>query len=141
MIPSDNCINLCKQFEGLSLIPYLDIAGIPTIGYGSTYYENGTKVTMDDPAISEDLAISLLQIKLNEFSEQISKVVTVNLNQNQLDALTDFVYNLGFGSFEHSTMLIYINSSQFDLASQEFPKWDHSGGIVVPGLLKRRQAE
>jgi lysozyme len=141
MTPSDACINLCKQFEGLSLTPYLDITGIPTIGYGSTYYENGTKVTMQDTAITEDRAVNLLMIKLTGFAQQILNVVTTTLNQNQLDALTDFVYNLGFESFKGSTMLTYINNSKWDLASEEFPKWDHSGGVVVPGLLRRREAE
>lgn len=141
MNPSENCINLCKQFEGLSLSPYLDIKGIPTIGYGSTYYEDGTKVTMQDPNITEEQAINLLTIKLNGFCAQILNVIKVPINQNQLDALTDFVYNLGFGNFESSTLLKYINNSRFDLASQEFPKWDHDNGIVVNGLLRRRLAE
>lgn len=141
MNPSQNCINLCKQFEGLSLSPYLDIKGIPTIGYGSTYYENGTKVTIQDPNITEEQAINLLTIKLNTFARQILNVIKVPINQNQLDALTDFVYNLGFGSFKNSTLLKCINNSQFDLASEEFPKWDHDNGIVVAGLLRRRLSE
>ena len=58
---SNNGLNLIKEFEGLSLKPYLDVVNIPTIGYGNTFYEDGTKVTLKDRPITEERANELLE--------------------------------------------------------------------------------
>ena len=75
---SNNGLDLIKQFEGLSLTPYLCPANIPTIGYGNTFYEDGTKVTLKDKPITEQRASELIEYIVNKtFSDNINKVVKV----------------------------------------------------------------
>lgn len=139
---SSNGIELIKQFEGLSLKPYLDAVNIPTIGFGNTYYEDGTKVTLKDKPITEERATELLEFIANKtFSENINKVVKVPLNQNQFDALVSFAYNIGNGNFNSSTLLRWLNQGNYKEASMQLLRWNKSKGIVLNGLTKRRKAE
>ena len=71
----------------------------------------------------------------------VNRAVTSGINQNQFDALVDFVFNLGCGSLLSSTLLRQVNAGDFTAAAQQFLLWDHAGGVVVPGLLERRRAE
>ena len=71
----------------------------------------------------------------------VSSQVSVPLNQNQFDALVSFTFNEGIGRLQASTMLRLLNAGWYSLAAAEFPKWDIVGGIVSPGLLRRRVAE
>ena len=126
---------LTEQFEGLSLQAYKDIAGVWTNGYGNTHgVVQGTTITLEQ-AIS-DLASN---IEGSEFV--VNKVVAVPLTQNQFDALVDFVFNLGSGNFQSSTLLRKLNAGDYAGAAVEFPKWNHSNGVVVDGLTRRRLAE
>ena len=139
---SENGLNLIKKFEGLSLKPYLCSAGIPTIGWGNTFYENMKKVTLQDEAITEERADSLFNFLVTtNFVNVVNRLVIVDINQNQFDALVSFVYNLGSGNFEKSTLLKKVNQSDFIGASLEFEKWNRAGGKVLNGLTKRRLAE
>ena len=139
---SNNGLNLIKQFEGLSLKPYLDAVNIPTIGYGSTYYEDGTKVTLKDKPITEQRAAQLLEFIANKtFSENINKVVKVPLSQNQFDALVSFAYNIGNKNFNWSTLLKKLNQSDYEGASLEFGRWNQASGKILSGLVLRRQKE
>ena len=139
---SNNGIELIKQFEGLSLKPYLDKVNIPTIGFGSTYYEDGTKVKLKDKPITEERATQLLEFIANKtFSENINKVVKVPLNQNQFDALVSFAYNIGNKNFNWSTLLKKLNQSDYEGASLEFGRWNQASGKILSGLVSRRQKE
>jgi lysozyme len=139
---SENGLNLIKEFEGLSLKPYLDVVKIPTIGWGNTYYPDGKKVTLKDKPISEIEATELLSyVAQKDFGDKILQLVKVPLNQNQFDALVSICYNIGMGNFSKSTLLKKINQSDFKGASLEFEKWNKSGGIVLAGLVKRRLKE
>ena len=141
MIPSENCYKLIKKYEGFSSKPYKCPAGIPTIGYGSTFYLNGNKVTMKDTPISEEVALSILFSVVEDFSKKVEKLLKVNVNQNQFDALVDFSYNLGIGNFQKSTLLKLVNNKDFIGASKEFKKWNKSNGKVLNGLTNRRKEE
>lgn len=139
---SNNGLDLIKQFEGLSLKPYLDAVNIPTIGFGSTYYEDGTKVTLKDKPITEERATQLLEFVANKtFSENINKVVKVPLSQNQFDALVSFAYNVGNKNFNWSTLLKKLNLSDYEGASLEFGRWNQANGKILNGLVLRRQKE
>lgn len=139
---SNNGIELIKQFEGLSLKPYLDKVNIPTIGFGSTYYEDGRKVKLKDKPITEERATQLLEFIANKtFSENINKVVKVPLNQNQFDALVSFAYNIGNKNFNWSTLLKKLNQSDYEGASLEFGRWNQASGKILSGLVLRRQKE
>ena len=141
MIPSENCYKLIKKYEGFSSKPYKCPAGIPTIGYGSTFYLNGNKVTMKDTPISEEVALSILFSAVEDFSKKVEKLLKVPVNQNQFDALVDFSYNLGIGNFQKSTLLKLVNNKDFIGASKQFKKWNKSNGKVLNGLTNRRKEE
>ena len=139
---SNNGLNLIKEFEGFSSAPYLCPAGVPTIGYGNTFYEDGTKVTLKDKPITEQRATELLEFIANKtFSENINKVVKVPLNQNQFDALVSFAYNIGNKNFNWSTLLKKLNQSDYEGASLEFGRWNQANGKILNGLVLRRQKE
>lgn len=134
-------IQLIKLFEGVHLKPYLDPIGIPTIGIGCIKYEDGRKVTMKDPAITDQRAIELLEHFLDLFEKQIEPLLKVKLNSNQFSAVVSFVYNVGPGNFEKSTLLKKINAKDFAGAANEFARWNKAGGKVLAGLTRRREAE
>ena len=141
MIPSNNCYNLIKKYEGFSEKPYKCSAGVPTIGYGTTFYLNGNKVTMKDSPISEEVALSILFSVVEDFSKKVEKLLKVSVNQNQFDALVDFAYNLGIGNLQKSTLLKLINNKDFVGASKQFKLWNKANGKVLNGLTKRRKEE
>ncbi len=139
---SNTGLSLIKSFEGLMLNPYLCSAGKPTIGWGSTYYPDGKKVTLQDKEITEEKAFEILEYIANkDFGSNINKVVKVPLNQNQFDALVSFAYNIGNGNFNSSTLLRWLNQGNYKEASMQLLRWDKSKGIVLNGLTKRRKAE
>ena len=134
-------IQLIKTFEGCLLNAYLCPAKVWTIGYGSTRYLNGTPVKQGDK-ITQQEAEGLLSDTLNEFSHQVSKVVKINLTDNQFSALVSFAFNLGVGSLQKSTLLKKVNANPSDKTiEQEFLKWVNAGGKKLSGLVRRRQAE
>src|SRR5581483_2866458 len=134
-------VDMVKSFEGLYLKPYLDAVGVPTIGYGTTYYEGGTRVTMSDPAINQDRAMQLLANDLNEHGSYVENYVKVPISDNQFGALVSFCYNLGPGSLQKSTLLKLLNSGDYNGAADQFLVWNKDGGTVLPGLTRSRQGE
>ena len=135
-------LELIKSFEGLRLKPYLCPAKISTIGYGNTFYEDGKKVTMKDPEITEQRATELLQDSLKGFEKYVDSYCRDDISQNQFDALVSFCYNLGPANLKSSTLLKKANVNPNDpTIAQEFLKWNKAGGRALKGLTKRRQAE
>lgn len=135
MKTSENGIKIIKRFEGCKLESYKCPSGIQTIGYGHTKgVKQGDKCTQEQ-------ALEFLKQDIEVCERAIAKLVTVQLNQNQFDALVSFTYNLGITNFKSSTMLKYINAKQFIMASNEFPRWVYSNGKKLKGLEKRRKAE
>lgn len=137
MVPSANAINLIKQFEACSLKAYPDPAskdGLPiTIGYGHT----GHSVHLGQ-TITSETADALLNADATYAAWALHGL---KLNQNQFDALVSFVFNVGVAAFRTSSLCHYLEAGNFKAASQEFIKWNHAGGKVMPGLTKRRRAE
>jgi lysozyme len=138
---SANGLGLIKTFEGFRADPYLDSVGVPTIGYGTIMYPDGTRVTMDDDSITEEQAEEYLAFEVDHKTASVNNMLTVSVNQNQFDAMASFAYNLGVGALHGSTLLKLVNKSDFDNAANEFLKWDHAGGHAIPGLTRRRTAE
>lgn len=139
---SSNCVKIITEYEGFSEKPYLDVVKVPTIGYGTTVYTDGKKVKMTDPLISKENALKELTHHINESCiPYIKSNVKVDLNQNQIDALCSFIYNVGAGNFIKSTLLKKINNKDFIGAADEFLKWNKAEGKVFAGLTKRRQSE
>ncbi len=139
---SQNGINLIKSFEGFRSKPYLCSANVPTVGYGSTYYPNGKKVTLNDQPITEEYAVQLLSTMLDTYEKAVDSYCRDDINQDQFDALVSFVYNLGNGSLKSSTLLKKLNVNPNDpTIRDEFMKWVNGGGKKLPGLVRRREAE
>lgn len=135
-------LQLIKKYEGLSLRPYLDAVGIPTIGYGSTYYEDGKNVRMSDSPISKKKAELLLLNVVVDFERGVNRLVTSTINQNQFDALVSFSYNVGLGSLKSSTLLKRVNNNPQDAdICYQFSRWNKAGGKVLLGLTRRREEE
>lgn len=136
-------ISLIKEFEGFSEKSYKDIAGIWTIGYGSTRIENAA--VYKGLFIDELKATELLEKTANEFLSKVEKYINVPLNQNQIDAIASFIYNVGVGNFIKSTLLKKLNQGDYDGAGEQFLSWNKSriNGELTPvaGLTRRREAE
>ena len=130
-----------KKFEGLKLKAYLCPAGVWTIGYGNTFYENNSKVAPTDK-ITIDRADQLLFFIVNKFEGEVKKVIKSAVNDNQLGALTSFDFNVGTGNLQKSTLLKKVNANPNDpTIRDEFMKWTRAGGKVLNGLVARRKAE
>jgi lysozyme len=132
---SQDGIDLIKEFEGCELDAYADSTGRMTIGYGHTadVYEGMT--------ITQSQADIYLSWDLEEFEQYVNDYVTVPLAQHQFDALVSFTYNLGPGTLQRSDLLAFVNAYQVSQAADAFLEYDHAGGVEVPGLLRRREAE
>ena len=139
---SEKGLSFVKKFEGFSSVPYQDIVGIWTIGYGNTYYENKIRVTAQDPPITEERATQLLKYIVKNFEKGVNEAVKSKINQNQFDALISFSYNLGVGNLKSSTLLKKVNINPNDpTIKEEFKKWNKAGDKEVKGLTIRRNEE
>lgn len=132
----DRAAQVIKQFEGLRLHSYICPAGKLTVAYGHT----GNDVR-PNTVVTEDQADALLLADMVEADSCITDKVKVALNENQRAAIISFVFNLGCWAFSQSSLLRFINAGEFASAAAELPKWCHAGGMVLPGLVKRRAAE
>jgi lysozyme len=135
MTYSEDGLHLTEQFEGCKLDAYQDSVGVATIGYGHT-----RNVTMGMTCTQEQ-AEQWLQEDIQSAADAANRLVTVELTQQEFDALVDFTFNLGAGNLQRSTLLRLLNSGDYTGAAAEFQKWDKAGGQVLAGLLRRRQAE
>lgn len=167
MKASQNFIHHVEKFEcggdvTKFLIPYKCPAGVPTIGFGNTFYEDGTKVNLTDPAITRDRAILIFRASLAYFEKTVDSLMTDKVNQNQFDSILDFAYNAGIGALKASTLLKKVNANPSDpTIAKEFGKWVYGGdgtknkkdddgdGLIdeagekqkLNGLVARRKAE
>lgn len=141
-------LDLVKKFEQCKLKAFKPIDTDPwTIGYGRTHG------VMDGDTCTQEEAEKWLLEDYDEAEGIVRHFVNVYLTDNQLGALTSFVYNVGIGSVGHhdglanlksggqSHLLIYVNRSDFKNAADEFSKWSKAGGVVLLGLKRRREAE
>lgn len=138
MKTSPKGIALIKSAEGLRLKAYPDpgTGGLPwTIGYGST---SGVTRNM---VITEAQAEQMLAADLVRFERIVERLVRVPVDQGQFDALVSFTYNVGEGNFTKSTLLSKLNAGDTSGAAEQFSRWVHAGGKVLPGLVTRRAAE
>lgn len=137
-----NGINLIIKFEGFSSTPYLCAAGVPTIGFGTTRYNDGKKVTLKDKPITKEEATELLKFQLIGYEQAVDAMTTDKVNQNQFNALVSFAYNLGTQALKKSSLLKRVNSNTWDSKiDAEFLKWVFAGGKKLKGLIKRRTEE
>jgi lysozyme len=132
---SQQGLALTEKFEGCRLSAYQDSVGVWTIGYGHTKgVKEGATCTLEEAQqwLQEDVEMAV---------KDVNQHLEVDVNQGEFDAMVDFTFNLGCGAFNGSTLLRLVNSGDLANAANEFEKWDHAGGKVVAGLLRRRLAE
>jgi len=134
---------LCKQFEGFKSRVYLCPAGIPTIGFGSTYYADGRKVTLSDEPISEAIAETLLlhELQFTYLPGVLRNCPILLTDERKCNAVVDFCYNLGVGRLQTSTLKRKINEQDWEAAKKQLLLWNKGGGKVLAGLDRRRKAE
>jgi len=127
--------NLIKKFEGCELEAYKCAAGVWTIGYGHI------KTAVEGMKIDQATANELFDEEMGEYETYVNTAVTVPLSQNQFDALVSWVFNLGNGNLNASTMLKVINSGDHAGVPAQIKRWNKAGGKVLEGLIRRREAE
>jgi lysozyme len=130
-------LELLKRSEGFRNRVYLDVAGIPTIGYGHRLLHSESF----PDGIDEPQAANLLSADVRDAEQAVERMVKVPLSQGQFDALVDFVFNLGSGRLANSTLLKCINAGRYDDAAEQLLLWDHAAGKELPALKSRREAE
>lgn len=140
---SDACVELVKESEGCRLVAYQDAVAIWTIGFGHT-------PAAEREIWTQDQADSQLLTDLGNACDAVQSLVTVSLTQGQLDALTDFVFNLGAGKLKTSSLLRMLNSGQYAAVPDQLYRvdndgsqhgWIYGGGQILPGLVTRRKRE
>jgi lysozyme len=134
-------LELIKTFEGFSSSPYLDPIGIPTIGFGSIWNDDGSPVTMEQSDLDETEAERFLRREVHHIEKRIGRLIQAELTTNMFSALCSFAYNIGTGALQRSTMRMKLNRGWYEAAADEFPKWRKAGGRVLQGLVRRRIAE
>lgn len=140
-------LNIIKKWEGCKLQAYLCPSGVPTIGWGATYYKNGKRVQMGDKITQEEADDLLKYMVENKYEPQVKMLLGEDLNAIlpgvSREALVSFAYNCGVKAFAQSTLLKKIKADKNDLISikKEFDKWVKSNGKTLPGLVKRRNDE
>ncbi len=138
---NDKGKDLIKFYEGCKLVAYKCSAAKDTIGYGNTFYENGTPVKPGDK-ISQERANELFEIIAKEFADKVTPLIKSAVTPNQFAALTSFAYNAGIGNLKSSTLLKKVNANPNDpTIDLEFAKWVRANNKVLAGLEKRRAAE
>jgi GH24 family phage-related lysozyme (muramidase) len=141
MIVNQRTIDLLKQLEGCKLTAYQDVAGIWTIGYGTTATAGLGIEPRAGMTITQAQADELLERAVDAFGAQITKLINVPVTQNEFGALVLLSYNIGVGAFAKSTVLRELNSGNKAAAGNAFHMWNKAGGRVINGLVNRRELE
>ena len=147
MKTSVNGLRLIQEFEGFSAKPYKCSAGVWTIGYGSTYYPNGVRVTAKDAPITRNYADEMQRHIIGEdFEPHINallkdEIASGFVNQNMYDAIISLTYNIGVNGFKKSSVLRHLKGGDKLKAADAILLWDKAGGQVLKGLVLRREKE
>lgn len=139
MTPSEAGIAFIKDAEGFRSKAYQDSVGVWTIGFGSTSIFGRSVLPSD--VIEEVQADYELREYLRETCATLGPHLLHTTSQVQDDALLSLAYNVGVQDVLKSTLLRLLNEGKVEAAAEEFPRWDHAGGAVDPGLLSRRLRE
>jgi len=137
----DDAAALIADFEAFSAEPYLDPAGVLTIGFGNTRCPDGSPVTADTGPLTRTTAAAWLAHDLAARAATIEPWLPANATDNQCVAILSFCYNVGVDALRTSTLLKLWQLEQTALAAEQFPKWCYGGGRVLPGLITRRAIE
>lgn len=134
---------IAQEFEGYRGDAYLCPAGVPTIGYGTTVYPDGQRVTLTDGHCDEAQAMEYLE---HEMKKCLDAVIEASPNlKEQSDemqaAIADFAYNLGHNAYRTSTLRKRIDAADWADVPNQLRRWVYAGGKKLAGLERRREAE
>ncbi|XUY25865.1 lysozyme [Agrobacterium sp. rho-8.1] len=132
-------ISIITKWEGCVLTCYLCPAKIPTIGVGTT--KGLTRADVGKKTITMAEAERLLKEDLARFEADVTRLVKVQVNENQFSAMVSLAYNIGTGAFSSSTLLRLVNAKDYAGAAKQFDRWNKGGGKVLKGLVNRRNDE
>ena len=131
-------VDFIKSFEGFKPYVYKDIAGLNTIGYGHLI----RKGEVFPETISEEEGEIILKRDLYKAERSILRNINVPLFDNQFNSLVSWVFNIGSGAIQRSTLRMKLNrGDDIDDVGDEFLKWVYAGGRRIKGLIRRRKAE
>lgn len=135
---NNTALQLIKEFEGLRLESYICPAGVWTCGFGHT----GEDV-YPGMSITNEQADEWLRSDVVRFEDAVKELIDVPLTENEYGALVSFTFNCGEGALQGSTLRRRLNrgESKPRVFQEELVKWVHGGGGVLPGLVRRRNAE
>jgi lysozyme len=137
-------VRLIAGFEGFRSDLYNDAAGHCTIGYGHLVHHgscDGSEPGEFRKGVSRERALELLAEDAASAGSAVNDAVKVRLDQNQFDALTSFVFNVGAGAFRESTLLRLLNDGKYEDVPEQLNRWVKAGGRTLEGLVRRRAAE
>lgn len=138
---------LIAQFEGFLPKPYKDGGGVWTIGFGSTYYKDGSKVKPNDPPMTREQAADLKLYVINhDFAHAVNTVLANEINQgkvsqNMFDAMVSLAYNIGVGAFSRSSIVRQLKAGNKKASADAFRLYNKDNGVVIKGLVNRREKE
>ena len=130
--------DLIKLFEGVRLKAYKCSAGVPTIGFGNTYYPNGDKVKMGD-TITLEQAKDLFDDLIVRYERIVESKLKVDVKQNEFDALVSHTYNTGGSTTLFK--LVNMEASKDKIKDWFLTKYITANGKVLQGLKNRRLKE
>ena len=139
---NQKALELLKRYEGFRAEAYLCPSKVWTVGYGSTFYMDGSPVQQGDTITQKDAEILLNKV-VEDFKVNVKRLLPYTLNEDAIDAVVLLVYNIGLGAFTKSTLLKRIKEDikGFEAIETEWNKWVYSGKKVLQGLVKRRKEE
>jgi len=133
---------LARRFEGFYSHAYLCPAGVPTIGYGATYYPSGEPVRLGDVPLTRERAELLLAWQLETiYLPQVIRLCPGIDSPARVAAIVVFTFNLGASNLRISTLRKRINAGHWDDVPAQLLRWNKAGGRVLRGLTVRREAE
>jgi len=147
-IPAE-ALDLIKSFEGYlkqigdgRVKPYLCPAGVPTIGWGTTFYPNGKRVTMSDPPIDKEYATQCIAFELRSNEASVDRLTPgIAWHPLMRGAIVSFIYNCGDGAYRASTLRKRILAKEWADVPAQLLKWNKGGGRILAGLTRRRRDE
>ena len=138
--------DLIKFNEGSRLKAYIDPVGIYTIGWGNIFNYTKNRPVQKGDTITKAEAQLFFNVHMQGIVNGLKKLLKVNINENQFNALLSWIYNFNLQTLSKSTLLNLLNRGESkELVANEFLKWNKgkiNGKLVVlPGLVTRRRAE
>lgn len=129
--------------EGYRERAYLDPVGVATVGFGTTRHGDGEPVRLGDAMAPPRAVLQLAADAERHWRAAAACIGPVPLAQHEADAFASLAYNIGVGAFCRSTLVRRLKQSPPDHAGAcaEILRWNKAGGQVLPGLVRRREAE